>query len=134
MIAPNPYAILGALGAIALAAGGGYWRGSQAEHTRHVARELAQASAATAKADALAATIRERDAALVAQEDTRRVETREIVREVPKLVSRTVYRTACVDDDGLRLLARAASAANGGTDPAGRSDDAAAKVSRANGE
>lgn len=47
------------------------------------------------------------------QESARRETVREIYLEVPKLIDRPVYHSVCGDDDGVRLLDRAAAAANG---------------------
>jgi hypothetical protein len=57
----------------------------------------------------------------------RQAEVREIVRYVPQIIDRPVYRNVCVDGDGMRLLDRAAAAANG-IDPGAPADSAAARA------
>jgi len=57
----------------------------------------------------------------------RQAVVREIVREVPTIVDRPVYRNDCLDADGLRLLGRAVAAANDGS-PVGGATGAAPDV------
>ncbi len=54
--------------------------------------------------------------AAVARETT----VREITREVPKIIDRTVYRNVCIDADGVRLIRRGVEAANGEQPSGGR--------------
>jgi hypothetical protein len=54
--------------------------------------------------------------AAVARETT----VREITREVPKIIDRTVYRNVCIDADGVRLIRRGVEAANGEQPPGRR--------------
>lgn len=56
-----------------------------------------------------------RDAQLAAQDTARETEFREIVREIPTIVERPVYSGQCLDADGLQLIRRGVSAANGAT-------------------
>lgn len=88
------------------------------------ARLLKKADDAVKKAEAAFGAIDQRAAAAdVVRETT----MREIVREVPTIIDRPVYRNVCVDDDGVRLIKRAVAAANG--EPAGgRSDGGAGPV------
>jgi Flp pilus assembly protein TadB len=48
-----------------------------------------------------------------AAEYDRQANTREITREVATIIERPVYRSTCLDADGVRLLDRAAAVANG---------------------
>lgn len=51
--------------------------------------------------------------ASAAREGERQANVREIIRESHTVSERPVYRNVCVDADGVRLLDRAAAAANG---------------------
>ena len=53
---------------------------------------------------------------------------REITREVPKIIDRTVYRNVCVDADGVRLIDRAVDAANGRGAASGGVDGSSRRV------
>lgn len=99
---------------MACAAGlGGYLHG--------ISVGVAQEQAAQRRADAAAANIREelqgqidRSAtAFQAAENSRQSSVREIHHESQKIIERPVYTSVCVDADGVRLLDRAASVANG---------------------
>ena len=57
-------------------------------------------------------------------EQQRQEKVREIYRDVPTVISKPIYRTVCVDADGVGLLDRAAAAANGGADRPGAAGDA----------
>jgi hypothetical protein len=61
-------------------------------------------------------------------ENIRQETVREIYREIPKIIDRPVYRNICADVDGVRLIDRAASNANGqsGSDAASDAQPAAA--------
>ncbi|TKD50592.1 hypothetical protein [Sphingomonas baiyangensis] len=54
-----------------------------------------------------------RDAAAASRDVERETVFREIVREVPRIIDRHVYRNICVDADGVQLLREATAAANG---------------------
>jgi hypothetical protein len=113
----NPYAMLGA-GALLLASHAGAYfygvgngrddiRAEAAKALKVAAKELREAETAIAEARILSA-----------KAEAGRVEiVREINREIPTIVQKPVYRNVCIDDDGVRLIERARSAANG--EPAG---------------
>lgn len=82
-----------------------------------------QRAAAAARRIARAANVI--DQRLAAAQGAQRAEIREIVREVPTVVQRPVYRNVCIDDAGVQLLERAVAAANG--DAVGRADGAGAE-------
>lgn len=115
-------------GAIAALAAiiGAYFYGVGVGVDRQRSRDLAamqKAEQAMRKASAAFAAIDQTHAAAdVARETT----IREIIREVPQIVDRPVYRSACVDADGLRLLERAVASANG--NGAGGPDGGAGEV------
>lgn len=110
---PNPYAIAGGV-ALALAAlGGAYIAGDSAGANRVISRD---AKAFKRDNDAMQRAIARMNVVqdkLAHREGERRDQVKEIYREVPKIVDRPVYHTTCIDDDGVRLLERAAAAANG---------------------
>lgn len=84
----------------------------QAEKDR-AAREKEIAAAQAQEADAAEADVQ------------RETIVREVYREIPKIIDRPVYRSDCADADGLRLIDRAISAANGrGEARSGPSGDA----------
>jgi|GEM_PF-701983 len=66
-------------------------------------------------------------------ESQRQTATREIHRETERIVETPVYRTVCVDADGVRLLDQAAAVANGDLSERGPAadDPAAAGAERA---
>lgn len=75
-----------------------------------------QLDAIEASADREKAKQRRIDAlsrAAAARETARETIVREIYRDVPTIVEKPVYRTRCIDDDGVRLIERAVAAANG---------------------
>lgn len=102
-----------ALGALALIAGAFFYG-------RHVGYD--ECDAAHLKAAAVAQDKREKqigqaqtgDAKAAEADVQRETIVREITREVPKVIDHPVYRNVCVDADGVRLIARAVEAANGG--------------------
>lgn len=66
------------------------------------------------------------DERAAAQDVARQTVVREIVREVPKIIDRPVYRNVCVDADGVGLLRRSVAAANGQLGAAAGGPDGAA--------
>lgn len=95
----------------------------------------AQEQAAQKRADdAVEVERRKREAAIDASsqqhqaaEYDRQANTREITREVATIIERPVYRSTCLDADGVRLLDHAAAVANGESvgEPAGAPAQAA---------
>lgn len=81
----------------------------------------AQEQAAERRADAAAQAERDERQSQIdasaqqhqANEQTRQTNVREIYHESQKIIERPVYRTVCIDSDGVGLLDRAAAAANG---------------------
>lgn len=53
------------------------------------------------------------DEAAAERDQQRHTIVREIIREVPTVVERPVYRNVCIDDAGVDLLRRSVAAANG---------------------
>ena len=101
---------------------------AQALHRAALALERAQAAIAEARA-------------AVALIDARRQsEVREVYREIQTVIrGDPIYRTQCISDDGVRLIDRAAAAANarpagGPADPATRTPDSAEDGRSGNGE
>lgn len=54
--------------------------------------------------------------------------TRELTREVPKIIDRPVYGNFCIDAGGVRLIGRAVAAANGEQPPGSGRDGEAGQV------
>lgn len=91
---------------------GGYFHGLDTGTTRERHRADTAIQKANDDRDTLRGQI-EKAALLHLQADQDRANThREIIRESTKIVDRPVYRTVCVDTDGVRLLDRAAENAN----------------------
>lgn len=112
---------------LAVVAGfGGYSHGLGVGRDRAEAEQRKAVDRANAERDRLRTQI-ENAALLHLQADQQRQTiNREIVRESSQIVERPVYRTQCVDADGVRLLDRAAAAANGHSGaPAGAATGAA---------
>lgn len=101
-----------ALATLALIIGAFFYGVSTGKARERVAvqKQIDRAAKAARKAADDAQVIQERAAA---QDVQRQTIVREIVREVPKIVDRPVYRNVCVDADGVGLLRRSVAAANG---------------------
>lgn len=112
MIGPAHLALAGALAAC-LAGIGGFAYGTRIG--------IAQEQAAQKRADDAADAVRQQlqgqiDASAQrhqSAEYARQSSVREIYHESQKIIERPVYRNVCVDADGVSLLDRAASTANG---------------------
>lgn len=88
--------------------------------------QLREAEAETQrKSDA----IEQMTAAQLVTDQQRDTTHREILRESTQIIDRPVYRDACVDADGLRILDRIAANANG-EDPAAPANPSAATAAR----
>ncbi len=96
----------------------------EAREARVMQEKIDRIAKATARMVRAAQVI---DAAAAARDTERRTTMREIIREVPRLVDRPVYRNVCIDADGVRLVQRAVSAANGERAASGP-DDGTGKV------
>lgn len=106
-----------AAGAIAVALlAGSYWLGradgTTIEQGKQAAIEKATADLRKEREQLLGRIA----GAAAARETERQANVREFYRESQTILERPVYRNICVDADGMRLLDRAAGAANG-TDP-----------------
>jgi hypothetical protein len=117
----------GAIGALLLAIGA-YFYGIDIGEDRAAARQAAQAQRMLAKAEKMVANAQRVQVQLFRIESGRRAAMREIFREVPKIIVRPGYGVPCVDDDGVQLLERAVSAANGRGMAGGRADGGSADV------
>lgn len=80
---------------------------------------------ATQAQDARVVTAQTQDAQSVAQDQVRQDTVREIYHDVPTIVDHPVYSQQCLDASGVQLIARAVSAANGGSAPGGVDGNAA---------
>jgi hypothetical protein len=78
----------------------------QAAQTRAVRAAAAASSSAQTQIDKLTA-----DAARAEQD--RQSSVREVRHETKRVIERPIYRTVCVDPDGVQLIAKAAAIANG---------------------
>lgn len=105
----TPYLIIGGLVASIASFGGGVMVGKDLTENGYFKAQ----QKADEKREQVIRQAQTADTAAAAQ-DVRRVTTfREIIREVPKVIDRPVYRNVCNDDDGVRQLQRAVEAANG---------------------
>lgn len=110
-----PTGTLAALGlGLSVAAGaGGYFHGLDVGRQRERAATRKDIDAAIAARDRLRTLIEQAALKHLEAEQARQSNQREIVRESERIVERPVYRSVCVDADGVRLLDRAAANANG---------------------
>ena len=119
------YLRLGLAIGVVLALIGAYFYG---KHDGRTACErdhaVAQAKADAAR-DVVIRTAQQEDQRAAEADVQRETIVREITREVPRIIDRPVYRTDCIDADGVRLIRRAVEAANGGTPGGGSAGDAA---------
>lgn len=109
--------LAGAVGGLLLLIGA-YFYGVHAGVDRQRSRDLGAMQKALKAVEKVDRLLQSGDL-VAAKADVQRQEvTREIIREIPKIIDRPVYRNVCVDADGVRLLGRAVSAANGELAPA----------------
>ncbi|MEO8722013.1 MAG: hypothetical protein ABI395_00600 [Sphingobium sp.] len=114
---------------------GAFFFGISTGVSREKARELAALEKSAADQAKKVETAQSGDLKAAAADVQRETTTREIIREVPKIIQgSTVYRNVCVDADGVRLLQRAVAAANGGVAPTGGPDGEAGNVQQPAGE
>lgn len=71
------------------------------------------------------------DEAAAGRSVERQTITRELTREIPKIIDRPVYGNFCIDAGGVRLIGRAVAAANGEQPPGGGRDGEAGQVREA---
>lgn len=119
----DPRFWLACIAALALSAGIGYWRGDAAatRHERnaclagHAALQAAAASQQQADAD------KARQASTTYQQESSHAQqqTRTVTQYVDRIITRPVYSSRCLDDDGLRI-ARHAIAGTAPSEPASR--------------
>lgn len=101
--------------ALSIASGiGGYFHGLDTGRSRAEEAARKQVDAAIAARDRLRGQIEQAALAHLQADQARGATQREIVRENTKIVERPVYRTVCIDGDGVRQLDRAADNANAG--------------------
>jgi hypothetical protein len=106
-----------------------FFYGQHVGKTECEAKTLKAAQAAVLKQDAAVVAAQTKDQASVDADATRQAAVRETYRDAPRIIQLApVYRSSCIDAAGVQLLARAATAANGGDAPSAGSDDPAAKV------
>jgi len=120
----NGYVAAGALLLAGLAGAGGYFHGLDTGRTRERAENFKAITAAQDAADRLRREIADHAMEAFSADQRRQDTVREIRHESREIVERPVFRNICIDPDGVRLLDRAADAANG-HDPAASSGDAA---------
>lgn len=92
---------------------GGFAYGVRVGTAQEQAAERRADAAAQAKRDERQSQIDASAQQHQAKEQTRQTNVREIYHESQKIIERPVYRTVCIDPDGVGLLDRAAAAANG---------------------
>lgn len=118
---------------VLLALIGAFFYGQHVGTQRCEAAHLKAAAAAQEKREQQIGQAQAADAKSAEADAQRQTIVREITREVPKVIDRPVYRNVCIDADGVRLIARAVEAANGGA-PGGRSAGDPAEVPTAAGK
>ncbi|MDC7675382.1 hypothetical protein [Asticcacaulis machinosus] len=103
------------LGMVTLSFGAGYLEGSKDAYEKAELASARQAEAAMTSIRRQQALINilSRDAAIA--ETQRQTAVKEIHRETQRIIERPVYRTVCIDTDGLRILDQAADIANSKT-------------------
>ena len=114
---PNGYVQLGAALGLVLALIGAYAFGRHDGKSIEVASQASASSASSSVSKVLQGQINSLTADAQASEQNRQESVREIRHETQTIVERPVYRNICVDADGLSLLTKAASIANGGSSP-----------------
>lgn len=95
---------------------GGYVHGIGVGEAREQAVQKRADDAADAVTKKLQSQIDASDERYQATEYGRQSSVREIYHETQKVIDRPIYRTVCVDADGVGLLDRAAGTANGTDD------------------
>lgn len=118
------YLRLGIAVGVLLALIGAFFYGTSVGKAKCQNAYAAAAAKAAKKADGNLETAQQNDAAAVEAEIQRETVVREIVREVPKIIDRPVYRNVCVDADGVQLIRRAVDTANSGSATSGPDGDA----------
>lgn len=109
----NPYVMLrGALGGLLLLIGT-YFYGRNDGAQIEIAKQAAVERAVEKQRLKNEAGVDDGNVAGQAAEGVRSSDTKEIYREVQRIVDRPVYRNVCVDADGVRSLQRAAAISNG---------------------
>jgi hypothetical protein len=109
----GPYRWLAGSLAVLLLLGSAYAKGRSDGSALTHGKYAKAAKAMTDSNEKVAHAARLADAQLIAADQARQTEVREIIRVVPQIIDRPVYRTVCVDADGVRLIERATAAANG---------------------
>lgn len=110
---------------LAIAAGaGGYFHGLEVGRDRAERKQNEAIASANAERDRLRVRMEQTSHNHLLAEQARETTQREIIRESVKILDRPVYRNIVADDDGVRLLDRAADNANAkragaSADPAG---------------
>jgi hypothetical protein len=132
MIGLSHIALAGALAA-AVTGFAGYLHGIGVGKNSERAVQFRVEMAAEAEREKLQSQIDAAAEKQQAAEYGRQTNVREIVRESQKIIERPVYRTVCVDADGVRLLDAAADVANGTGLPAFAGAPAGAAAAAANG-
>lgn len=111
---------------------GGFFYGTSVGAAQEQAAQKRADDAARAERDRLQGQIDASTERSQAAEYARQTNVREIYHESQKVIERPVYRNVCVDADGVGLLDRAASVANGESvpGPAGAAPGAAEGAAR----
>ncbi len=123
---PLTWRIAGELAAAVAIGGGSYALGDSAGANRVLARHAIAAARIAAAVDRIR-TAPDRIAGAAAGARTEQVTTeRTIYRDAIKIIDRPVYRSVCIDADGVQLLDRAHASANRGLtgEPAADAGDA----------
>ena len=105
--------VLGAALAACLAGIGGFAYGARVGVAHEQAAQLRATRAADAERQRLESQIDASTMRAQTAEQNRQGAVREIYHDSQKIIERPVFRTICVDRDGVSLLDRAAATANG---------------------
>lgn len=109
----NPYVALGGVLAFVAAVSGAFFEGKKVEAGEQARTKLTALTDAIADGKAKGAQINELEAERQNLENLRQSAVREIYHETAKIIERPVYKTVCIDQDGVNLLDRAADVASG---------------------
>jgi hypothetical protein len=109
----NPYVALGGLLAFVAAVSGAFFEGKTVEAGAQAQTKLTALTDAIADGKAKSAKIDQLEAERQQLENFRQSAVREIYHETAKIIERPVYKTVCIDQDGVNLLDRAADVASG---------------------
>lgn len=108
-----PQLLIASLFAVCAAGLGGFAYGNAVGRTAEIAAQKRVNDVREAARQQLQSQIDASATVAQAEEYRRQKSVREINRDTAQILEKPVYRNICIDDDGIRLLDRARTAANG---------------------